>query len=270
MNEPAPTQKATKPRWPKIAAAAPPVLIFLGCCYLQGYWGSFNVHFLEYITFNEVITRSFLDVVPVSLFLVEIVVVMLFVTRIKKAPDWLQRWADRQKAKPKNRAQQWVEDNPIRFSLIINGVFFLYGVGTMIAAFTQEIYFGGFLFGAGMCIAAGAGFALERFFPKIIPNCSGAPICMFICLTPFFCYLRGLTHAEQFQKGIIPGEARIEPEFERKTEILERLNEHKYIGRMGGFVFFSSDKYQHTVAIPERKLDYIRIRVPKATDNQAP
>jgi hypothetical protein len=140
----------------------------------------------------------------------------------------------------------------------------------MIFAFTQEMFFGGLLFGAGLCIAAAGGFVLEQHIPKIIPQCCGGMVCMFICLTPFFCYLRGLTHAEQFQKGIVPGEARIEPEFERKTETLERLGEHKYVGRMGGFVFFSSEKYQHTVAIPERRLDYIRIRVPKAADNPAP
>lgn len=266
MTDQAPAPKETKPWWPKIAAATPPVLIFLGCCYLEGYWGSFNVRFLDYITFNEVTTRSFLDVVPVSVFLIEIVVAMLFITRIKSAPGWLQRWADRQKAKPKNRAQQWVEANPVGFSLIINGVIFVYGVGAMVAAFVQELFFGGLLFGGGVCVAAAGGFLLERLWPKVIPNCSGAPICLFICLTPFFCYLRGRAHADHYQKGIILGEARIEPEFERKAEILELPGDHKYVGRMGGFVFFSSEKYQHTVAVPERKLDYIRIRVPKAPD----
>lgn len=185
MTDQAPATKETKPWWPKIAAATPPVLIFLGCCYLEGYWGSFNVRFLDYITFNEVIARSFLDVVPVGVLLIEIVVAMLFITRIKRAPGWLQRWADRQKAKPKNRAQQWVEANPVGFSLIINGVIFLYGFGAMIAAFVQELFFGGLLFGGGLCVAAAGGFILERLWPKVIPNSSGAPICMFICLTPF-------------------------------------------------------------------------------------
>lgn len=207
--------------------------------YLWGYWSYFDINFLDYIRFQDVLSGSLLFVLPI----IFISIIYVGFTYLPPIRAWFEG--------EKEKRPRLVFGLPRQLGLFVISMLGFIGAFTLgISSGKPELALILILPFVGSMLGNSLHLIFKHYDYETTSFIGGIVFTILM-----FCFFAGMARAEHSAKDNLSLTTTA-----MVSDLEAIISDPVYIGRLGGYVFFSERGYRVTVAIPETRLTAIVTR----------